>query len=72
MPKNKFQGSKNSKVIKVNEDSFLDEFLPKICLTPAIIEVVDKSGNTKGYITDKELSNALTKKEFDSALKSFK
>jgi glycine betaine/proline transport system ATP-binding protein len=57
----KFKGSKNSNTIKVNEDAFLDEFLPKVCLTPATVEVVDKSGNVKGYITDKELSNALTK-----------
>jgi len=57
----KFKGSQNSKTIKVNEDSFLDEFLPQVCLTPAIVEVVDKSGNIKGYITDKELSIALTK-----------
>ena len=35
--------------------------LPKICLTPATIEVIDKSGNIKGYITDKELSKALSK-----------
>jgi len=70
IPVNKFKGSKNSKMIKVNEDSFLDEFLPKICLTPAVVEVIDKSGNIKGYITDKELSNALTKKEFNGALKT--
>ena len=61
IPANKFNETKNANMIKVNEDSFLDEFLPKICLTPAIVEVIDKKGNTKGYITDKELSKALTK-----------
>ena len=57
----KSRKEKNSNTIKVNEDSFLDEFLPQVCLTPATVEVVDKSGNIKGYITEKELSKALTK-----------
>ena len=65
----KFKGSKNSNTIKVNEDTFLDEFLPKVCLTPATVEVVDKSGNVKGYITDKELSQALTKTHSNGAVK---
>ena len=59
----KSKKEKNSNTIKVNEDSFLDEFLPQVCLTPATVEVVDKSGNTKGYITEKELSKALTKSQ---------
>jgi len=67
IPANKFTGSKNSNMIKVNENSFLDEFLPKICLTPAIVEVIDGKGNTKGYITDKELSKALTKTHSNGA-----
>tara|TARA_B100001123_G_C15136191_1_gene957487 strand:- start:529 stop:1146 length:618 start_codon:yes stop_codon:yes gene_type:complete len=70
IPANKFSGSKNLDMIKVNEDSFLDEFLPKICLTPATIEVVDKNGNVKGYITDKELSKALTKTQSNGSTKS--
>ena len=57
-------------IIKVNEDSFLDEFLPQVCLTPATVEVVDKSGNIKGYITDKELFKALTKSKADILTKS--
>jgi len=61
----KSQKEKNSNTIKVNEDSFLDEFLPQVCLTPATVEVVDKSGNIKGYITEKELSVALTKSKSD-------
>jgi len=67
-----FKGSKNSNTIKVKEDTFLDEFLPKVCLTPATVEVVDKSGNVKGYITDKELSKALTKTHSNGATKSQK
>ena len=57
----KFKGSKNTNTIKVNEDTFLDEFLPRVCCSPTTVEVVDKSGSTKGYITDQELSKALTK-----------
>ena len=68
----KFKSTKNSNTIKVNEDSFLDEFLPKVCLTPATVEVVDKSGNVKGYITDKELSKALTKTHSNGTVKSQK
>ena len=67
-----FKGSKNSNTIKVKEDTFLDEFLPKVCLTPATVEVVDKSGNVKGYITDKELSKALTKTHSNGVVKSKK
>ena len=67
-----FKGSKNSNTIKVKEDTFIDEFLPKVCLTPATVEVVDKSGNVKGYITDKELSKALTKTHSNGVVKSQK
>ena len=66
----KSRKEKNSNIIKVNEDSFLDEFLPQVCLTPATVEVVDKSGNIKGYITEKELSAALTKSKSDILIKS--
>jgi len=69
---NKFNGSKNTNTIKVNEDAFLDEFLPKVCCTPTTVEVVDKSGSVKGYITDKELSKALTKTHSNGIVKSQK
>jgi len=36
----------------------------------ATVEVVDKSGNVKGYITEKELSKALTKSKSDVLKKS--
>src|SRR5210317_235272 len=45
----------------VNEDQFIEEFLPQIVCTNANCEVVDKSGNIKGYITNKELQSSLTK-----------
>ena len=66
----KSNGTKNRNIIKVNEDAFLDEFLPQVCCTDADVEVVDKSGNVKGYITEKELSKALTKSKADVLTKS--
>ena len=66
----KKNGEKQSNIIKVNENDFLDEFLPKVCLTPATVEVVDNAGNIKGYITEKELSKALTKTNTNGAYKS--
>jgi glycine betaine/proline transport system ATP-binding protein len=57
----KSNGKNNTHTIKVNEDAFIDEFLPQVCCTDADVEVVDKSGDVKGYITEKELSKALTK-----------
>ena len=50
-----------SNLIKVNEDQFIEEFLPQIVCSNSNCEVVDKSGNTKGYITNKELQSSLTK-----------
>ena len=49
---------------------FLDEFLPKVVCSNANCEVVDKSGNVKGYLTQKELSKALTKEHMADAAKS--
>jgi len=66
----KKNGEKQSNTIKVNENDFLDEFLPKVCLTPATVEVVDDNGNIKGYITEKVLSKALTKTNTNGAYKS--
>ena len=45
-----------SNLIKVNEDQFIEEFLPQIVCSNSNCEVVDKSGNVKGYISNKELS----------------
>ena len=58
---NETNGIEKSNLIKVNEDQFIEEFLPQIVCTNANCEVVDKSGNTKGYITNKELQSSLTK-----------
>ena len=48
-------------LIKVGEDQFIEEFLPQVVCTNANCEVVDKQGNIKGYITNKELQKSLTR-----------
>jgi len=48
-------------LIKINEDQFIEEFLPQVVCSNANCEVVDKSGNVKGYLTQQELSKALAK-----------
>ena len=58
---NESENIDKSNVIKVNEDQFIEEFLPQIVCTNANCEVVDKNGNVKGYITNKELQSSLTK-----------
>ena len=60
-PTNETNGIDKSNLIKVNEDQFIDEFLPQVVCTNANCEVVDKEGNTKGYITNKELQKSLSK-----------
>ena len=50
-----------SNLIKVNEDQFIEEFLPQIVCSNSNCEVVDKSGNVKGYISNRELQTSLTK-----------
>ena len=67
---NEVNGIDKSNLIKVNEDQFIEEFLPQIVCTNANCEVVDKSGNVKGYLTQKELSKALTKEHMADAAKS--
>ena len=58
---NETNGIDKSNLVRVNEDQFIEEFLPQIVCTNTNCEVVDKSGNTKGYITNKELQSSLTK-----------
>jgi glycine betaine/proline transport system ATP-binding protein len=61
-PSNKFKGKdKSNNRIKVNEDQFLEEFLSKIVCSDTTVEVVDKKGDIKGYITNKELETSLVK-----------
>ena len=69
-PANSSKDIDKSNLIKVQEDQFLDEFLPKVVCSNSNCEVVDKSGNVKGYLTQKELSKALTKEHMADAAKS--
>ena len=54
-------GIDKNNLVKVKEDQFIEEFLPQVVCTNATCEVIDKSGNVKGYITNKELQKTLTK-----------
>ena len=60
-PANEENGIDKNNLIKVQEDQFIEEFLPQVVCTNANCEVVDKTGNTKGYITNKELQKSLSK-----------
>ena len=59
--KENVNGIDKNNLIKVKEDQFVEEFLPQVVGTNASCEVLDKSGNIKGYITKKELQKTLTK-----------
>ena len=69
---NSANGIDKNNLVKVGEDQFIDEFLPQVVCSNANCEVVDKEGNVKGYITQKELSKALTKEHMANAVKSAK
>ena len=61
-PSNQFKDkNKSNNRIKINEDQFLEEFLSQIVCSDTTVEVVDKKGDIKGYITNKELETSLTK-----------
>ena len=60
-PANTTNGIDKSNIIKVHEDQFIEEFLPQVVCCNANCEVVDKQGNTKGYLTNKELQESLSK-----------
>ena len=60
-PANETNGIDKNNLIKIEEDQFIEEFLPQVVCTDANCEVVDKQGNIKGYITNKELKESLTK-----------
>jgi len=59
----KFNGKDQllSNSFKVHEDTYIEEFLPHVLENRSTIVVVDKQGNTIGYITEKELAFSLTK-----------
>ena len=59
--KENVNGIDKNNFVTVKEDQFIEEFLPQVVCTNANCEVVDKSGNVTGYITNKELQKTLTK-----------
>ena len=61
VPINEANGVDKNNLIKVQEDQFIEEFLPQVVCSNSNCEVVDKKGNVKGYITNKELQKSLTK-----------
>ena len=61
IPAAQANGIDKTNLIKVNEDQFFEEFLPQVVCNNANCEVVDRQGNTKGYITNKELQKSLSK-----------
>jgi glycine betaine/proline transport system ATP-binding protein len=60
-PANQSEGIDKADLIRVQEDQFIEEFLPKIVCKNSNCEVIDKQGNIKGYITNKELQSSLLK-----------
>ena len=61
IPAMQANGIDKTNLIKVNEDQFIEEFLPQVVCNNANCEVVDRQGNIKGYITNKELQKSLSK-----------
>ena len=61
---------KLSEVFKVNEGSYIEEFLPKVLADRSTIVVVDNKGDTKGYITEKELAVSLSKTGYNESAKT--
>ena len=60
-PLSESNGIDKNNLIKVKEDQFIEEFLPQVVCTNSNCEVIDKQGNVKGYISNKELQTSLTK-----------
>ena len=54
-------GIKLADILKVDEGSYIEQFLPKVLSDRCTVMVVDKKGDTKGHITEKELAISLSK-----------
>ena len=68
----KFNGKdvKLSESYKVDEDTYIEEFLPKVLQDRSTIVVVDNKGDTMGYITEKELAISLSKTSHNEPAKT--
>ena len=60
---NPLNGKKSAETLKVNENSFVEEFLPIVLEQHSLVEVIDKQGNTMGFITEKEIAKSLSKSQ---------
>ena len=58
---NSLNGKKSAETLKVNENSYVEEFLPLVLEQHSLVEVIDKQGNTTGFITEKEIAKSLSK-----------
>ena len=58
---NPLNGKKSAETLKVNENSYVEEFLPLVLEQHPLVEVIDKQGNTTGFITEKEIAKSLSK-----------
>jgi glycine betaine/proline transport system ATP-binding protein len=60
-PANQSDNIDKTDLVRVQEDQFIEEFLPKIVCKNSNCEVIDKQGHIRGYITNKELQSSLIK-----------
>ena len=69
----RFNGSevKLADTYKVDGDTYIEEFLPRVLRERSTIVVVDKKGDTMGYITEKELAISLSKTSHNEPAKTF-
>ena len=58
---NPLNGKKSAETLKVNENSFVEEFLPTVLEKHSLVEVIDEQGNTMGFITEKEIAKSLSR-----------
>ncbi len=54
---------------KVDENIYIEDFLPKVLSDNCTVLVVDSKGDTKGYITSKELAKSLSKTGYNESSK---
>ena len=58
---NPLNGKKSSETLKVNENCYVEEFLPIVLEKHSLVEVIDSQGNSMGFITEKEIAKSLYK-----------
>ena len=70
----KFNGGevKLSDTYKVDGNSYIEDFLPRVLQERSTIVVVDNRGDTMGYITEKELAISLSKTSHNEPAKTSK